>query len=586
MADGRWRMTHFCLLSSVFCLLPSAFCHLPSAFCFLSRPLLAATLLAPALAGAQLLRGVVLLPDSATPASGVVVSALAAGGTEVARTVTIGGGAFELALPAPGRYLIRALRIGFDPTTLPAVDVPAAGRRDLRIVLAARAIVLTTVRVRGERVCRVRTDSAQLVVRLWEQARAALAASEFVDRALPSSGTTLGYVRELDPLRHTVVSETLFVRQGPTIHGFAGISADSIAKVGYVEREAGALIYHAPDAAVLLSEHFVDGHCFRVVPSAADRDAGNVGVGFEPSSQGAAGTDIAGTFWLDAATAQLRRLEFRYVGLPREAGAADARGMVEFARLPGGGWIVGRWSLELPLVRPTLRGIGMARLTPYGLQQSGGVVIELTRGADTLRYDPWVRLDVRLESSAAAVRSPLSHLALVGTQHAAIADADGVARFPRVLPGRYEARVEVPALDDLEVAPLVAELVVPEGVASTRARITMPALREVALAACGPRMGAESVTAFGVLRDSLRRVVSDATIELESTSASARAREPWRARTDDAGRWRVCGLPRGDTFQVRVRANGDHWAPFRLRMPVAARPVRYDLPDTVAREPD
>jgi len=61
---------------------------------------------------------------------------------------------------------------------LPPISLAAGEVRVLHVVAASGAVRLAEVRVRGQTVCRIREDSGQLVARLWEQARAALSATQ------------------------------------------------------------------------------------------------------------------------------------------------------------------------------------------------------------------------------------------------------------------------------------------------------------------------------------------------------------------------------------------------------------------------
>src|SRR5215472_1477741 len=72
---------------------------------------------------AQTLSGVVLLPDSATPAAGVIVVATDPRGGTAGRALTGARGQFLLRLSVAGRYGVTLLRIGFRPTQLPSILV-------------------------------------------------------------------------------------------------------------------------------------------------------------------------------------------------------------------------------------------------------------------------------------------------------------------------------------------------------------------------------------------------------------------------------------------------------------------------------
>jgi hypothetical protein len=127
-------------------------------------------------AAAQHLRGQVVLPDSATPAKGVIVVLTSDNGAVIRRALTNARGAFELSLPRAGRFDVSVLRIGFRPTAGPTLELGADETRTLRIILGSSAIALARVTVRGQDACRMRPDSGALVARAWEEARKALMA--------------------------------------------------------------------------------------------------------------------------------------------------------------------------------------------------------------------------------------------------------------------------------------------------------------------------------------------------------------------------------------------------------------------------
>lgn len=137
---------------------------------------------------------------------------------------------------------------------------------------------------------------------------------------------------------------------------YRSLAAGSLAQTGYVRpAPENTWEYRAPDAEVLMSDSFLDTHCFQVVPAPAD-EPGMVGLGLEPVP-GREVPDIEGVLWLDAESGALERLDFRYVNLPFEQGRDwdQIGGRVEFERLETGLWIVRRWYIRMPLAT-RLRG--------------------------------------------------------------------------------------------------------------------------------------------------------------------------------------------------------------------------------------
>ena len=82
---------------------------------------------------------------------------------------------------------------------------------------------------------------------------------------------------------------------------------------------------------MLLSESFVDIHCFQAEPWTKD-DRDWVGIGFKPAESRRGMVGIRGTLWLDRRSAELRTLEYDYVNLPTLLRSPRAGGSVGFLR--------------------------------------------------------------------------------------------------------------------------------------------------------------------------------------------------------------------------------------------------------------
>lgn len=347
---------------------------------------------APLAGAAQELRGTLRLGDGVAPAVGVIVEALLPGtSTRVASTLTDGRGYFVLQLNAGQRVSARALRIGQRPTLLGDFTLGEGEVRSADAVLSGASIVLDRVQIVGRSVCRVASDSTLAALTLLDEARKALRATQLTSTQgeltaswrLTSERTTL----RGDPVGTPTVREY----RSRTNRPFVSLPPDSLAQSGYLHATDDEYTYFAPDADVLLSERFVEDHCFRTEPWTRDsRDW--VGMGFSPARGAGDVVGIAGTIWLDRQTAELKLLEFRYVNLPRVLRGAPAGGEVEFLRLPTGAWLVRRWSIRMP--RPTdseepiFRGgiqVGTTRTTRLRVMEvAGGEVQEIRAAREVL----------------------------------------------------------------------------------------------------------------------------------------------------------------------------------------------------------
>jgi hypothetical protein len=308
--------------------------------------LTAALTLAAGTLGAQTVRGIVTLPDSSR-AAGVIVLANDAQGATVARALTGEAGSYELRLPAAGKFGLRVVRIGFRPTVVPAFDVAAGEVKSLAITLRGDPIVLAAVTVQGKSVCRVQQDSGQAVARLWEEARKAITATQLSPAGARQTVEWMQYDRTTDLTATHTFSDVRSNSSASAMAAFVSLPPDSLAKVGYMSDDESGTVYRAPDAAALLSAPFAALHCFRAEPP--PKDNGDwVGISFRPSKDRGAIVDIAGTLWLDRASSELRELDFRYTNLPADFTHTDAGGTVQFLRLSTGAWLVGSWQLRMP----------------------------------------------------------------------------------------------------------------------------------------------------------------------------------------------------------------------------------------------
>ena len=148
-----------------------------------------------------------------------------------------------------------------------------------------------------------------------------------------------------------------------TSRPFVAADPEQLAERGFVETPTfGTWRYYAPDADVLLSDAFLDTHCFRLQRTERN-DEQLIGLAFEPIP-GRRVPEVKGVLWLDQSTARLRSIEFGYVNLHSEVRGQYGGGKVILAELPNGTWIVREWEIRMPsfVVEQDSRG----RPTPHG----------------------------------------------------------------------------------------------------------------------------------------------------------------------------------------------------------------------------
>ncbi len=280
------------------------------------------------------------------PIVGVLVSLRDAVTGRVVRQVLTDENGRALVVTAPGRYVIRADRIGYPGSTTEPFSMTTSDTVAINLVMSGAATTLTELEVVSSApvVCALAADAAGPVAMLWTEARKALAATDLTARRLPLLDVTR-YERVLGP-GSVVTGEHHEQFQTDSLTPFIAADPADLARDGYLERRGGDAVFYAPDARVLLSDEFVAGHCFFGL-AAAD-GVGLVGLGFEPAAgPPARGADIRGALWLDRATFELRFLEFSYTNLPRKFQSGHDGGRVDFVRLPGGGWLTSRWRVRV-----------------------------------------------------------------------------------------------------------------------------------------------------------------------------------------------------------------------------------------------
>lgn len=423
--------------------------------------LLLAALLGAVPAAAQTVQGTLREPGGA-PVERVVVALVDAGGTQVARTLTAADGGFTLRAPGPGRYSVRAERIGYAAVTAGPFELAAGETRSERMVASGAAVMLQGLTVTpAARRCAVRPGAGLATATLWEEARKALNATVLGQTERLFRYDVNQWTREIDPADNTVRHEARKTGSGVSELPFHSLPPAELSRRGYVQRaQADSMEYWAPDAAVLLSSEFLTDHCLRVVEGT---DPALIGLVFEPV-RNRRQPDISGTLWLDRRSAELRRVEYAYQGGPPESADPRVGGTMEFERMAGGPWIVRRWQIRMPQVtlEQSIRNVstdprnvrlaaGRSEVKLQALVEAGGEVTGVATGdgrplfAGSAR--PVVRGTVWDSTRAAPVAGAQVYLS--GTSAAAVAGPDG--RFTLQAPGegRYTVAFSHPELGPL-----------------------------------------------------------------------------------------------------------------------------------------
>lgn len=550
--------------------------------------LAAGTLLRAAPALAQVVRGVVVDPAD-VPVPGVVVQLMdAATNGAAARALTNERGEYRLAPPRPGTYQLHTLRIGFRPVSSEPIALRSGETVTRRLVLTGVPFSLAAVRVEGRSSCRAMGDAAAATFAVWEQARSALTATQLTAGERAVMATTVTYERTMDPLGRRVLEQTASVQSAFVAQPWRSLGPDAVRADGYVSIDRdGWTTYSAPGLDVLLSTSFLEDHCFRLV---AGRGQSEVGIAFEPTrerTRNRAVAEIRGTLWLDRASAELRRLEFRYVNLSAEQEAV-AGGELAFVRLADGAWAISRWGIRMPALEQGFRAqrsIGSA-VRVAAIKVAGGELALATRGTDTL----WARAPVVLAGAVldAASGNPAAgaRVRLAGTPLADTTDERGRFRIAGVLPGSYTLEVGTASLDSVRAAypvPLeftdsatTVEVRVPTAAqmvgtvcAKTRFAPDAPGILVGSVSMRGDSMPPRNVKVFAEWTDLSLRGTRGAVVD--------RQRRWFEARTDSRGEFRMCGVPVNTALTLRAESDSAGGAPVDVRIPPNGRFAHVEL---------
>ena len=294
---------------------------------------------------AQTIVGRVLEEGGGGPVSGAMVRLVDVPRLTGSGWLTAADGRFRLQAPAVGTYEIQVERIGFASVVIGGIAVADNGMVSVDVTVETEPVTLEGLQVEAEAGrCRMDEGGGATQV-VWDEARKALAAATWTEAQVHLRFVVSVWDRQISPRTGRILFEELEQRETVGANSVQSLPPEELVRDGYVQSHPGFVFYYAPDAAVLLSNEFLDTHCFHVVE---DREVGSafVGLRFEPDRERDR-PDVEGVIWLDEASGRLDRVEFSYTGL-RFTGANRARGEVRFAQVADGRWIVREWFIQAP----------------------------------------------------------------------------------------------------------------------------------------------------------------------------------------------------------------------------------------------
>lgn len=524
--------------------------------------LIAASSLQPFLsqASAQTVVVEVTESESGSPITGAFVSLLDQQGRVLRSALTNDSGRFLFLVPGPGSFQVKAEMIGRETQFSRRFTLRDGESGRIVLPLPVHAIPLEGIRIEADQRCRLHPDEASELSRVWEEARKALTVQAWTEQEGLYRFQISSYERDLDNRARKVERE--YRRETSTVARtpIGSLAVEDLMADGFVRPlKGGGHQYHGPDATVLLSDLFLDTHCFRLTRS-QDHPA-SIGLAFEPVRDGEL-PDIEGTLWLDEETANLQFLEYGYTWAPHEEAKGKAGGRVEFEAMPNGAWIIDRWWIRVPIMaqdRNMIR-LGYSGIWVAGIRETGGEVSQVTtltqqsiseveRGSltgvvwDSTRFGPL----------------PGATVYLSGTQYSAQTDSEGRFLINGLPEGVFTATFTHPRLDTLGISAQEREVGITLGGAS-ELRLSIPSPGSILLSTCRAEereAGASVLTGF--VRDRASgEPIPAASVRFEwqeivGMIPNVRALNQWfEVATNGEGRYTACGVPLDEAIVVQA----------------------------------
>jgi len=529
-------------------------------------------------ATAQYFRGTLRTAARGAPVAAAIVTLIDTSQTIQARARSDEQGRFVLRSTDVGPVRLRVQRIGVHPFE----STPFRIRKDTTAVIAMDelpAVALPRVSSTAISACHQRSVAAESALELWEDVRTALLATSITYSEQRSRFSLAQVKRIYDTpqmtMRDIVVLEQNLTAQQP----WTSLAPDILAQRGYVRFADDRLTFVSPDLDVLLSRSFENTHCFR---PALLRDGPLLGLSFEPASTLRNHTDIAGTFWVDLASRELRQLTFRYTGLPFVLDDSTGVSTVNFAKVDAQDWFISSWTIRAPI--PALVSTRAMRVEdqlrlfggqvegvdprpfvwrPSGLNEQRGDVLAVyrepgTADTGTLWTAPTgaIRVHVAAGENENGRQTPVhgAEVMLIGSRRQRMSDDLGTARFDQLTAGEYQVAVNTPTNTLLlEPATVVVARVAANSVASAEVSLRTPS--EIIRQRCGTD---RHVIVGTVSRDGAP--VADAQLAVYDISNRAgglveRVDGTFSPSNAD-GRFMICARPADATSTLEVRVRG------------------------------
>ena len=531
-------------------------------------------LLAARLGDAQTVRGRVVAKTDGAPVSSAIISLVDTAGHTVATMLADDSGSFSFVAPRAGRYALRVERVGFLSANSSFRLLSQGEGPEVLITMTSEGVSLRAIMVSADRRCLVRPQEGVATAQLWSEARKALSTIQLTALAQAAAKGRRdphrflvrwrSMTRDLDPNSLAVLNIHEMIEVSETVRPFASADPDELAHHGYMigNPDLGSTFF-APDADILLSDGFLDSHCFHLEAPQADRRDDLIGLAFEPvrltADRGSLQVDVRGVLWLDRATAELRYMEYHYVNLPPEETTRHAGGLLEFRPLPDGRWVVWRWYIRVPVLTSRRVEVNSALSDWHTeiakIHESGAELLEVMP-AGTHRTTVGSLRGTVIDSLSGVTMAGV-RVFLSGTSFAAVTRSDGTYLIDSIPPGRYDVSIIAPRFDSLLLDPPVRAFTLMAD-ENKRLDLASPGLNTLSSRACARPMADSLAMIVGFVRDTgvaaaNARVRAEWTDDIVISLDHVRSQVSWsEAMTSKDGRYWVCGVPPRKEITLRV----------------------------------
>lgn len=541
-------------------------------------------------AGAQEVTGTVRAAAGRTPVSGAIVILAQPSGARLGATLTDDNGRFRLRAPSAGTFTLQVDVVGYRSTTTAPFALAAADSLARDVLFPFERTQLPAVAVTAASNCARVSGDAGDAPRLWSEARKTLDAARLAIDERRFNVALRRFERTIGIPDSVLRASRTWTQTAVTQNPFESLSPETVARDGFSTVRDSGRLYFAPDAAVLLSDAFVESHCFGTRRGGPD---GAIGLTFRPQRVGPR-IDINGVLWLDSASAELRSLEYRYV--PSIGRQDVGGGIVTFGRYPSGVWGVQRWTIRLPVLHVnenTRRPDGaLGRFVDtvvVAIREVGGeVVVAGSSGTATPFAGTLLRGTVFDSTQGAPL--PGAMVTIEGLGRTTQADAEGRFVFDSLADdGEVRLRAWHPRLDSLGLPASIVRAQIRRR-AENSADVHVPGVGAVARLRCSRATRSTPRVITGILRaPSDSALPSAEVVLLQRRGLGAGGSDSLLRHTEvtsDLGRYAFCDVEPGAQTWLLARSGMDWTEPRHVRSDsvpaVQVVPLATLAPDTTA----